>query len=324
MSRRHATVYARDSYCNTQQPLLDPLAGTQLGQRMTDFLNSAAEGTFHVAAQATPLLSDNEGDSRVAVAIDFPWEAVKRTWRHVNLYASVSVLGVVYDQAGNVVTRFSDTASTAQWNYYRGPLPPDRQLLAQWERAGIPSHYQTQVDLTPGEYTLRVAISDGEKFGRTDIPVKVEPLQVKNLALSGVVLCKRFQAVGEGAQAAIRAPQYVPLITNGLEFVPVGEKRFTNSERLLSYFEVYAPQASVARNLRLQMRITDPKTGEVKIEAPPRNLSLEMHPQEIAIPLATEIAIANLPAGNYRVNVQISDDSGKTSGWRTACFSVDR
>jgi hypothetical protein len=323
VKRRHATVYSRDTYCNTSHPLSDPLNGTELGQRMEEYGSASEDGALPVNAQASPSASFNDG-SRVEIAVDFPWDAVKRKWHRVNLYANVAVLGLVYDQNHVIVARFSDMASTTSWNYYRGPLPPDWHLLKEWEMAGIPSHYQTQIELPAGNYDLQVVITDGEKFGRAEVPVNIEAPHPNGLAISGIVLCKRFQEVEEGAQTAVRAPQYVPLVSNGKEFTPTGDKRFTRDEGLVGFFEISRPTSQVPGDVHFQVRITDPATGEVKIESGAHTLETSDGGNALAIPVAAEIGIAKLPPGKYRVNVQASDEHGKNTGWRTACFAVDR
>jgi hypothetical protein len=326
VKRRHATVYSRDTYCNTSHPLSDPLNRTELGQRMEEYgraSEDAAFGAFSVNAQASPLAATNEG-TRVEVAVDFPWDAVKRQWHRVNLYATVAVLGLVYDRNHVVVARFSDMASTTSWNYYRGPLPPDKHLLKEWEMAGIPSHYQTQIELPAGNYDLQVVVTDGEKFGRTQVPLTVEAPQPNGLAISGIVLCKRFQEAGEGVQAAIRAPRYVPLVSNGKEFTPTGDKRFAKGERLVGFFEISRPSSGLSGDVHFQVKVTDPATGEVKIESGARTLEASDGENVLATPVAAEIGIAKLPPGKYRVNVQASDEHGKNTEWRTACFAVDR
>ena len=82
---------------------------------------------------------------------------------------------VVRDRTGTPVLRFSDMASTVPWNFYRGPLPPDQDFLNKWEMAGIPSQYGTQIELPPGDYALLLVVTDGEKFGRTNVSFRVGP-----------------------------------------------------------------------------------------------------------------------------------------------------
>ena len=190
--------------------------------------------------------------------------------------------------------------------------------------AGIPSHYQTQIELPAGNYDLQVVVTDGEKFGRTQVPLKVEAPLPNGLAISGIVLCRRFQEVGEGAQAAVRAPQYVPLVSNGKEFTPAGDKRFARDEKLVGFFEISRPASGLSGDVHFQVRITDPATGEVKIESGARTLEGSEGKNALTTPVAAEIGIAKLPPGKYRVNVQASDGQGKNTEWRTACFAVDQ
>lgn len=182
VKRRHATVYAREAYCNTDHPLSDPLKGTELGGEMERFAGSGQTANFPVAAQASPLL-DAAGANETEIAVAFPWGAVKRKWKRVNLYASVAVLGIIRDQDGMEVARFSDMESTVMWNFYRGPLPPDTQFLKDWELAGIPNRYATQVNLPPGNYQLHVVVTDGENFGLAQSRFKVEKPSLQALSI---------------------------------------------------------------------------------------------------------------------------------------------
>ena len=241
VARHHATVYARDEYCNTKHPPSDPMYGTNLGKQMEEYAESGQEGKFPVSVQAVALFG-KAGANRVDIAVEFPWSELKREWHGVNLYATIAVLGMVYDSNGALVERFSDVASTSPWNFYRGPLPPDRQLLRDWELAGIPNRYETQIELPAGEYELEVVVTDGDKFSGAKVPLKVDTQRRKELAMSEIVLCRRFHEVTTGAQKAARAPQYVPLVSNGLEFTPAGDTVFKRGERVLSYLEIYEPR----------------------------------------------------------------------------------
>jgi hypothetical protein len=230
VKRHHATVYARESYCNTAHPLSDPLKGTALGGEMERYAASGAYGNLPVLAEVNPLVNET-GASDLEVAVEFPWGAVKRRWKGVNFYANVAVLGIIYDPEDAEVARFSDMASTALWNFYRGPLSPDRQFLNDWELAGIPNRYTTQVNLALGNYQLQVVVTDGEKFGRVRRPLRVEDASGQSLGISGIVLCKRMQTLPDGEQAAARAPLYVPLSGNGVEFSPAADIRLVHAWR---------------------------------------------------------------------------------------------
>ncbi|MGB2664401.1 MAG: hypothetical protein WAK48_10380 [Candidatus Acidiferrum sp.] len=318
VKRRHAAVYAREEYCNTRRPLSDAVGGTELGKHMEEFADAGKEGEIPVAVQAG--FFDGDADRvRIDVAVEFPWSVLKRKWVGVNLYATVAVMGVVRDKNGMVVARFSDMTSTLPWNFYRGPLPPDRHFLREWESAAIPSRYETQMELAAGTYKMEIVVTDGEKFGRKEVPVNVDGRHASNIGMGDVVLCKRFHNVLEGAQAAARAPKYVPLVSNGVEFTPAGDTRFHGNERLVGYFEIYAPLAGDTVGANFQMRVMDAKTGEVRMDTGWRAAGADAR----AIPVAAEMEIDALSPGAYVLEVQVADDAGRVAGKRVRAFVVE-
>lgn len=324
VKRRHATVYARGSYCNTPHPLTDPLQGTPVGEEMEKFAASSESGNFPVVGQVIPLLT-GAGLNEMEIAVEFPWSAVKRKWKGVNLYANVAVLGIIYDQDGAEVERFSDIASTALWNFYHGPLPPDRQFLNDWEHAGIPNRYATQVKLSPGNYELRVVVTDGEKFGRMQSQLKVDAAPRQTLGISGIVLCDRIQSIPEGAQAAARAPQYIPLSGNGFEFSPAADTHFARGDHLFGYFEIYVPPEAraLATAAKFEIRLVNADSGELKLDTGLRSAGSSSPTETGIVPISGEIPIGNLSPGRYRLTAQASDSSGKKTSWRQSCFVLE-
>jgi hypothetical protein len=315
--RHHATVYARDEYCGTQHPLSDPLGGTQLARQMQEYADSQESGAFPVYVQAG-WFTANQVASRVDVVVEYASSAITRRWKRVNLYATVAVMGVVRDKNEKLVARFSDMSSTAPWNFYRGPLPPDRSFLKSWELAGIPSRYETQMQLAPGDYELSAVVTDGEKFGKARIPIRVEG--ETQHALSYVFLCKRFHPTLVGAEAAARAPQYVAMTSRGLEFTPAGDTRFSREQRLFAYFEIYEGLVNASRNFRI--RIADGGSGEVKLDTGPRMVEAGLGRRR-GIPIAAEMAIDTLSAGTYVMEVEVTDARGVVVGRRTKEFAVE-
>lgn len=319
---RHATVYARDEYCNVKHPLSDPVSGTQLGKKMEAFASHGDSGALPVFVQAGSFFGYAE-KSRLEISVEFPWSEVKRKWAGVNLYAMVAILGVVRDRSGTEVARFSDMTSTVPWNFYRGPLPPDREFLKKWEAAGIPARYETQLQLAPGEYELDVVVTDGEKFGWKAVPVKVEGQRPDGFGIGDILLCRRFHEVEQGAQAAARAPQYVPLASNGLEFTPAGNARFDRNQPLVSYFEVYEPAGQASGEAKFKMRIVNAKTGEIRVDAGWNTVEMEGRSRARTIPIAAKLAIETLDPGAYVVVIQASDSTGKATAKQTKKFVIE-
>jgi len=323
VTRRHATVYARDEYCNVSHPLSDPIGGTKIGKQMQNYAESGNKGTFPVFVQAGSYV-DDLSVNRVEIAVEFPPGAVRRKWAGVNLYAMVAVLGVVRDKNGTVVARFSDMTSTLPWNFYRGPLPPDRSFLKTWENAAIPSRYETQIELPPGLYKLQVVITDGEDFGWEEVPVSVNRIHQNDSLLGDILLCKRFHNVLEGAQASARAPKYVPLASDGAEFTPAGDTRFARSQKLVGYFEIRAPSAGRLENTNFRIRVKDTRSGDLKIDTNWHKVPPETRLNRRTIPIAAELAIDGLAPGAYLLEVEAQGSAGHQSiDRRTSSFTIE-
>jgi hypothetical protein len=125
--------------------------------------------------------------------------------------------------------------------------------------------------------------------------------------------------------AANFAPQYVPLVSKGIEFTPAGDTRFKKGEPLIPYFEVYEPLLAVGTDTKVQahIRILDAKTGAVVKDFPFVDAAPYEKPASTTIPIAREISTSAVPRGKYRLEVQATDSAGRTTALRTAEFTID-
>ena len=125
---------------------------------------------------------------------------------------------------------------------------------------------------------------------------------------------------GEGSTA----PEYVPLVSNGIGITPTGDTHFHAGDLLLSYFEVYDPTlASSQIKVQSETRVIDAKTGQTIVDTGLRSAESDVNPGTIIIPITQVIAIDKLPVGAYRVEVQASDSTGMQTPWRSASFTVE-
>jgi hypothetical protein len=137
------------------------------------------------------------------------------------------------------------------------------------------------------------------------------------------VLCNRIQNVAEGAQAAARAPLYVPLSGNGVEFLPAADTRFERGQRLFSYFEIFlSTETRTATSVaRFQIKRRN-SAGELKMDTGLRPAGSGSGTENGIVPVSGEIPIENLPPGNYRLQVQASDSTGQKTAWRESSFVI--
>ncbi len=326
VDRSNAFVFARSQYCKTRNAPSDPLAGTELGEQLQGYSASGRKSRIHLSLQ-TAVVHQDANSARVDIAIKFPWDSLARRWKNGKLDAMIGVLGMVYTQDGALVTRFSDLGCCARDrpNYLRGEkrggAAPDLDASL------IPTRYETQINLPPGEYKLRLVLTDERKFGLANTLLTVEPYGGSGLGITSVVLCDRFREAHAAAQedgVAIVAPLYVPLVSKGAQFAPAGDTRIHKGERLFAYFEVQDPLVlDGSTKVCMRLKVLKLPSGKVKADTGFRELSSWVRPGSPIIPVAQEIAVDKLPSGSYRLEVQVSDSAGRIGPWRAATFAVE-
>jgi len=321
----NASVFARRHYCNVKLAPSDPLEGSKLGDQLLSYAAAGQKGGIALGLQ-TAVLPTGANRGRVEVALSFPWHRLWRAWREGTLYATIGVLGMVYNQEGALVLRFSDFGCCSQDrpDYVRG-----RNANADHARdkSLIPARYEAQFDLPPGEYKLRVVLGDGRSFGLADSPFMIDPYDSAALNMSSVVLCDRFRDAAAAAQedaAAVVAPAYAPLVSKGAQFAPAGDTRVKAGQRLFAYFEVQDPVVlDGSAKLSMQMKITKVKSGGVAVDTGVRDITAWVQPGSSIVHIAEELGVDKLPRGSYGVEVQASDSAGRTSAWHSASFAVE-
>lgn len=320
VSRPDTIVFAPTQYCYVPHPATDPLLGTDFGKRLETELESKRKPGIPLAIEAAFVYSDAH-QPRVDVVLQFPWSRLKHSCTSDgDVKSDVAVLGVAYAIDHSPVLRFSDSDSAG---VVAGPHLSVVDCSAQ---ARLPSHYETQIDLPPGHYELRVVLSDGEKFGRADVPITIDDYDGKQLGLSSAILFKRFRNASAAAKEAAYvnlAPEYVPLVSRDQQITPTADPSFSRKELVPVYFEVYDPfladQPTIT--VRARARMVSVKTGEI------RNFNW-FDAAEFRRPGSTTFAIAKefdpsgLPKGEYRLEVQASDSAGHTTPWRSTTLTL--
>lgn len=342
----NAEVFAGKRYCIGQTPT-DPLYGTTYGKRLEDDLISGKRGKIPASLRAGYFYSGTNG-ARVELMVEFPWNRLNHKWYNSSsaLRARIGVLAVAYRHGEEeAVARSSDLLYPSYWpaflfgwaqygRRYRlaTGFPPDptweQSYLQEKDPYFLPSRYETQLDLLPGNYDLQVVLSDEKEFGRTEAHLDIPDYDGKQLALSSVVLCKRYRDAHAAAverAAANFAPQYVPLVSKGIEFSPAGDTTFRKGEDpLIAYFEIYEPFVTAQPKIEVEthVRIVS-ATGQVVKDFPAVDAATYIESGKTAIHIARKIPFDTLPKGKYRLEVQATDSAGRSTSWQSADFTVE-
>ena len=147
-----------------------------------------------------------------------------------SLYTKIGILGLIYGKNGELVTRYSDAPC-----YFAGANPWDWcdhciRDESFTEYNNVPDGYISQLNLPPGEFLVKVVVTDGDKFGQIEVPLSVESYDRNSLAISSIVICKRYHAV------LPRAKQYTQLISKMYEYMPAADTLFLKQEPVIPFF----------------------------------------------------------------------------------------
>jgi hypothetical protein len=323
IDRRSLLLYYRTQYCNLPHFATDPLSGTPVSERLESVANSdrAKDEGFSLGAV---VLYDESNTSRVHIALDFP---------HLSTRTGIpgfqaALLGMFSRANGGVVARFSDSVDNGCPFIDEYKVDDVTRLLCG--REFFYNHYETEAVLPPGDYNLRVAIDFGGALRRAEVPLHVRAPE-KALAVSGIALCMRYFPHDQPLRGSQPPPdgiptlpfELTPLVSNGIEFTPTGQTHFKKKDPLAAYFEIYEPLLASGENIHVQfeVRIIDAKTDEVKSDTGFESADGYVNQGKAVIPISQKIAIGELSAGAYQVQIRAKDSSGNSTAWRTTSFT---
>jgi hypothetical protein len=332
VGRPNLVVWSRSEYCNTKHPPSDPLNGTEFGLRMEREFAQPTEGKIDLTLQAFAF-HGAAGASRANISLEFSPNALKHEFKDGRLYATIGVFGMIYSQDGALVARFSDFACCDYGNEKKSFWDALSSGPREENKAMLPYRYDRQIDLAPGEYLVEVLLSDGEKFGRRKVPLRVEDFAASPLSISDLALCERVRKIPTDPAdvPAALSGRYIPLVSNALEFVPETKARllkFSGPQNLglYFYFEIYAPQTAGPSGAALQahLRVVDPRTGEIKINSQLVDLAPYLNSGSSFVVVGRGRRLDTLGAGAYEMEVQASDSTGRSTPWKKAPFTVEQ
>jgi hypothetical protein len=115
-----------------------------------------------------------------------------------------------------------------------------------------------------------------------------------------------------------------PLVVRGVQVVPAGTDVLHRGDRVGVYLEVYEPLLATEHppQVGVQLRIIDPKTGQVKTDTGPMTMAQLIKPGSPVIPVGLRVPIEGLTPGTYDLEVKAVDSTGKKSGTRTTEFTL--
>ena len=235
--------------------------------------------------------------------------------------SAIYVLGMVYNTNSALEGQFGDTFRCDRW-----ARTPEGEVLQKFPGAKgpIPTLFDTQLELQPGKYELRVVVTDGKKFGRARLLFRVEPLNANDLTVSDVALnsiLRDASWVVRDATNVTPGPIIpVPLVSKNVQFLLMPNADLHKDNPLSVYFEIYEPVPVAADTaIYYRMRITDLKTGATVMNTEPISAAEFVVPGSGVVPIGLNLDTSKLAPGPYRLEVEASDSVGRQTVWRQVC-----
>jgi hypothetical protein len=313
----------------------DPLAGTKLGNDLERSANDSTKEGIDLKVAAWPFyVAPNI--AQLQVNLSFPKEAIHQWLENLTYYnVRAHVLGVIYGKDGKLAARFSD-------NYDQITLST-HGLYVDF----APMQYATELNLPPGEYTLKVALSDDKNFGTAQTSFRVDPYDGRSLGLSAIALTAQVRSLQNVRFDRPRLPviKPSPLVSQGVQYLPETAQAFDLHEPLYLYFELYepglqtpdAPHASTSAStnnvstpvsstappkVEYRLRLVSAQSGAVAMDTGRLDAAKFLQQDSIVIPIGEKLNLGKLAKGCYRLEVQGFDSLGQQTPVRAEAFCV--
>jgi hypothetical protein len=271
---------------------------------------------------------DSKAPATVHIATDFHWR--NENWETADCFKrnpSIHIFGTVYKANGEVETQFHDSISCLNPNIQSTPWKYGVEHGWFAHTARIPTRFDTQVELRPGDYKLRVLVSDGTSAGQAEIPLHVESFDGHQLAISNVVLggiVRDASSVPREAASVYPAPIIpTPLISKDVQFFPAIDSPVPKHTSVSFYLEIYEPLLETRTTaVSFWVKITNLKTNSPVMDTGSMSAADWVLPGNAVIPIGLKLNVEKLKPGSYRLEVQASDSAGRESQWRTTKFDI--
>ena len=263
---------------------------------------------------------DSKAPASVHIAVAF--NLFPLMWNCPENGGEIHILGVAYRVRSQAAGQFEGAFTCQHWK---------NPVISQFLRTpllSVPSRFDTQIDLSPGDYDLRVVVSDGTKFGQSKVPLHVEPLDPQRITISDVTVCDFLRNASwilrDTASVSPFPLNPAPLVSKNVQFFPAIDGRVRPLAPVSLYFEIYKSSLDTdGTAIYYNARVTDLKTGTLVMNTGPISAAKWVVPGNAVIPIGLNLDTKKLLKGSYRFEVQASDSAGRQSERRSTVFSIE-
>jgi VWFA-related protein len=188
-----------------------------------------------------------------------------------------------------------------------------------------PIEYDTGYTLLPGKYTIKVLARDDEtgRIGTYQRSFTIPNLNKvdKQIPISAVVLSSQKVDLKDAIYNATKEKErniqeaVNPLVENGAKLIPSVTRVFSTSRSMYVYLQAYQQTATTAQPL--VSYVTFYQGGTKVFETPPMKVVSGMNNALKTMSLNFDIALKDIPLGEYDCQVSVLDPAGqRIAFWR--------
>ena len=215
--------------------------------------------------------------------------------------ANIDLAGVVLDdqgkQAGNFKTRINVKPTTAAVEH---PVVV----------------YNAKSPLKPGLYQIRVAAQD-EKSGRVGSAmqwIEVPDLSTKRLTLSSLLVGGQFLGSTQAQTSVVGPPEQVQFSV---------DRRFRRGSHMNFMTFIYNATKPANGSPQLDGQIVISRNGQAVVTSTVRQIAIEPTADVARIIYGADIALQNLPAGRYLLQIKINDRLANNTAAQQVTFEIE-
>jgi len=216
--------------------------------------------------------------------------------------ATVDVAGIIRDQNGKQVSSFNKRLAVGADS---NAVDPVRKLV----------FYNYDASLTPGSYQIRAGVRDTKsgRIGSATQSVEIPDISTGRLALSSLMLNEHTEAEDEE-----EASEKIG-VRKGVA------QRFARDSRLrfLTYVYNAAPVAANDGEPDLNVEVKILRGNQPVLSPALREVAIERGTDTKSFPYVAEIPLAGLQAGEYALQVTVTDLTTKANATQQITFVVD-
>ena len=187
-------------------------------------------------------------------------------------------------------------------------------------------HYEHQLTMAAGRYVFQLAVGAGPNaVAKLDRALLIDPWNSATFGLSAIAMSNAAHPVDAApSSGGLVLEGRGPLVAAGRQIVPAAANRFARSNEVYFYVEIYDPALSSGNPSpgTMQYRILDRATGDVKRDSGIGTIVNFVRPGNPVVRFATRLAVADLPAGTYRLEVRAANAPQQNAAARSLDFEL--